>query len=553
MACRGHFGDPCVIAKAVAYGRKSFDDPDGRTSSVDDQRTAAEAYAAINGFDLVAFHGDDGITGATMERPGLQRALAAIVKGGIKILIIEDVDRLGRDQEHLQHMVKIFRVHGVVLHTVAAGPIDELVFSFKGIIGEQQRMRIAYTTRRGLKGKARRGGFIGGRTLGYAREVTGHDADGRPTDKLAIVPAEGEIVRRIFQLYADGNSLKKVCSILNEAGVPSPRARETGRYSAGVWNPTTLSGDPSMGEGILNNETYVGRQIFNRRKWIEVPNENRGFSRRPRLNPESEWIIRDAPGLRIVDQDLWDRVKARQTQQRETRDQRFRLTGRKLAGGREAGHLLSGLVECGKCGRPFIGSGGGRWRCKGVRADVCDNGSITSAMLESRALAGLQEKMLTPDRLERFAAMLEQELKTAWRESHAARSDLEAKLTKTRSGIANFVAQIETDGEVPRSLSRRLLELEREEEAILAELGDTLPEPVIRLPANYAAVYRRAVDDLGGALHGEDAVGLRTKLRTLITRIVVGQGNARGGRTRTMRLEGDLFRMLEFASSRTTR
>ena len=183
---------------------------------------------------------------------------------------------------------------------------------------------------------------------------------------------------------------------------------------------------------------------------------------------------------------------------------------------------------------------------------MCDNGSITSAMLESRALIGLREKMLTPDRMERFAAMIEQELKAAWRDSHVARSDLEAKLSKARSGIANIVAQVETEREVPRSLSGRLLELEREEEAIVAELGEALPEPVVRLPANYAAIYRRAVADLGGALGGEDAGGLRTKVRTLITKIIVGEGNARGGRTRTMRLEGDLFRMLEFADDAVT-
>lgn len=82
------------------------------------------------------------------------------------VVIIEDVDRLSRDQEHLQHMSKIFRVHGVVLHTVAAGVIDHLVLSVKGMIGEQQRMRIAYTTRRGLAGKAKRGGVTGGKTLG---------------------------------------------------------------------------------------------------------------------------------------------------------------------------------------------------------------------------------------------------------------------------------------------------------------------------------------------------------------------------------------------------
>ena len=123
-------------------GCKSFDDPDRRTSSVDDQPQAAKAYAKRNGFRLITFHGDDGIEGATMKRFALTSLLAAIRRGDAKVVIIEDVDRPGRNQEHLQHMMKIFRAHGVVLDTVAAGVIDELVFSFKGIVGEQQRIRI---------------------------------------------------------------------------------------------------------------------------------------------------------------------------------------------------------------------------------------------------------------------------------------------------------------------------------------------------------------------------------------------------------------------------
>ncbi len=86
---------------AVAYDRKSFDDPDERTSSVDDQRLFAEGYGERHGFNIVAFHGDDGVTGATMERPGLQRVLSLISTGRVKVLIIEDVDRLSRDAEHL--------------------------------------------------------------------------------------------------------------------------------------------------------------------------------------------------------------------------------------------------------------------------------------------------------------------------------------------------------------------------------------------------------------------------------------------------------------------
>ena len=83
-------------------------------------------------------------------------------------------------------------------------------------------MRIAYTTRRGLKGKASRGGATGGRVLGYMRVVTGQDAQGRDLDCLAIEEEQAALVRRIFLLYADGRSLKQICNTLNAEGIPSP-------------------------------------------------------------------------------------------------------------------------------------------------------------------------------------------------------------------------------------------------------------------------------------------------------------------------------------------
>ena len=103
---------------AIAYGRKSFDDPENRTSSVADQEMFARDYAKRNDLDVVQFFGDNGITGATMERPALQNALAWLKAGKAKVLIIEDVDRLGRDQEHLAYMRKLFVAYDVTLHTV---------------------------------------------------------------------------------------------------------------------------------------------------------------------------------------------------------------------------------------------------------------------------------------------------------------------------------------------------------------------------------------------------------------------------------------------------
>lgn len=239
-----------------------------------------------------------------MGRPGLQQVLKPITSGKVRNLIIEDVDRLSRDAEHLHYMVKLFRLHRVAVHTVVAGKVDDLVLAFKGIIGEQQRMHIAYTTRRGLRAQAMRGGATGGRVLGYRREFIGEDAQGRKLDRLTVDDEQAELVRRIFRLYADGWSLTRVCKALNADGIPSPRARERGKYNSGAWNPPTLSGSVTLGEGILNNELYIGRRIFNRRTWVEVPNERRGLSRRARLNPEAEWTMCDEPDLRIIDQEL---------------------------------------------------------------------------------------------------------------------------------------------------------------------------------------------------------------------------------------------------------
>jgi hypothetical protein len=64
----------------------------------------------------------------------------------------------------------------------------------------------------------------------------------------------------------------------------------------------------SRGTGILNNELYIGKLVWNRLAYIKNPEAG---NRASRLNSESEWIVKDVPELRIIDQELCDRVKAR--------------------------------------------------------------------------------------------------------------------------------------------------------------------------------------------------------------------------------------------------
>lgn len=121
--------------------------------------------------------------------------------------------------------------------------------------------------------------------------------------------------------------------MLNRQGVPGPSGKG--------WGSSTINGNRQRGTGILNNELYVGKLVWNRLTYVKDPDTGKRVSR---LNPESAWIIKDVTGLRIVDQELWDRVKARQGALRQLPEfhqkQRPRM-------------LLSYLLTCGCCGGGF--------------------------------------------------------------------------------------------------------------------------------------------------------------------------------------------------------
>ncbi len=76
-----------------------------------------------------------------------------------------------------------------------------------------------------------------------------------------------------------------------------------------AWGPSTINGNRQRGTGILNNEMYIGRLIWNRLRYVKDPETGKRISR---PNPEDKWIIQEVPELRIIDQMLWEKVKARQ-------------------------------------------------------------------------------------------------------------------------------------------------------------------------------------------------------------------------------------------------
>ncbi|MEE9587088.1 MAG: recombinase family protein [Hyphomicrobiaceae bacterium] len=95
--------------------------------------------------------------------------------------------------------------------------------------------------------------------------------------------------------------LEQDAQALNKEGILGPRGKS--------WGPSTINGNKARGTGILNNEIYIGRVVWNRLNYQTHPVTEK---RRSRPNSADDLVIVDAPELRIVPQELWDRVKSRQ-------------------------------------------------------------------------------------------------------------------------------------------------------------------------------------------------------------------------------------------------
>src|SRR5690606_17622934 len=103
-----------------------------------------------------------------------------------------------------------------------------------------------------------------------------------------------------------------------------------------TWGPSTIYGNRRRGTGIINNELYVGKVIWNRLRYVKDPSTGKRISR---LNDPSELIVREAPELRILDQAVWDQLKAQQVL----------VDKLPLRSHNRPRYLLTGMMRCGCC------------------------------------------------------------------------------------------------------------------------------------------------------------------------------------------------------------
>lgn len=290
-----------MCKRVVIYARYSTDQQN--PASIETQLDLGTSFVLERGWTLCETFVDGGVSGASFEtRPGLEAALKGAREGAFDVLLCLTLDRLSRDLEHSAKVLKLLHFHEIELWTVhGSSQVSSMELGLRAVLNSEMLEQVRYRTREGMKTVAKKGRVPGGICYGYSiKRVLG--ADGEPIRGLRDINAdEAGVIVWIYEQYAKGFSPDAIAEKLNKKGVVGPRGL--------AWRGTAIRGHRRRGTGILNNELYIGRLVFNRLVYRKNPVSERRVSR---LNPPEQHIVQEIPALRIVPDTLWKRVKRRQ-------------------------------------------------------------------------------------------------------------------------------------------------------------------------------------------------------------------------------------------------
>jgi len=273
---------------------------------------------------------DDGYSGATLKRPGLERLRDRVAMRELDGILITAPDRLARNYVHQVLLLEEITATGCQIHfldrPMSQDPHDQLLLQIRGAVAEYERSLIAERMRRGRLRKLQAGVLLPWIRVPYGYRV---DPD-RPRDPAGVRQDEAEaaVVAEMFAWYADeGRSLYGLANKLHQDAVRPPRSRIR-------WSVPGL-------RGILTNPVYTGEVFAGR---IQEACRTGTTATPRRIRPREDWIaVASIPA--IVTQEQFDRVQAKLAQNQQ-------FAGRNNTA---QSYLLRGLVSCGVCGLACFG------------------------------------------------------------------------------------------------------------------------------------------------------------------------------------------------------
>jgi site-specific DNA recombinase len=446
---------------AAIYARKSTEQTGmaDEAKSVARQMDHARAYALAKGWTLDERYvfADDGISGAEFaNRPGFLRLMTALKpRAPFQVLIMSEESRLGREAIETAYALKQLIQAGVRVffyledrERTLNSPIEKAMLALQTMGDEMEREKARLRTTDAMDRKARAGHVTGGRTFGYdnLRISKGHV-------ERTINEAEAAIVLRIYELAAIGHGSRHIAHVLNQQGVPTPRAQR-GRPSG--WDQGTI-------RAVLERSIYRGVIEYKKTKKRDSWGQKKITAR-----PSSDLIRVERSELRIIPlaiTDAVDEIRA-DRRQRYLRANDGRLLGRPTLGR----YLLSGMLRC-PCGANFEAQKtphGIRkfeaYVCAAARRkgpSVCASKiALPIAETDDRVLAVIERDVLHP-------AFIDIVLQTVFTPETIDRSALEAEREDLERQMANLTTAVKAGGDIPaliaeiKSTNSRLADLRR--------------------------------------------------------------------------------------------
>ena len=509
---------------AAIYARVSSE-RQRQEQTIDSQIAGLRELAATRGL-LIAeelVFCDDGVSGASLQRPALERLRDRASEGAFEVLLCHSPDRLARRYVYQVLLLEELARAGVNVQFAREGersdsPEDELLRQFQGMIAEYERAQIAERTRRGKLHRARQGSPS---TLSCAPYGYRYVKKTEHAEALFEVDAvQAEVVREIFRRYTEQQqSLGEIARWLTAQAIPT-------RHGKPVWDRSTVW-------AMVRNPAYRGQAAFGRTRLNGLakktmrPTRMRGerYSKHPSRTdrPPEEWTLIPVPAL--------------------ISDEQFELAQIRLADGKRFSPrntkrptLLQGLLVCGQCGYAVTRTSARRkngrtiyYRCTGTesgypRGKVCDTRQIRAEELDELVWSQVTQLIRQPELLHKE---LERRLQLAQNNDPGAQraEALEQQLTHTRTARERLIEAYQEQLITLEDLRERMPALHKREQTTTTQLD------ALNADLRDSAAYLRLAETLEGFLGRLDdrleqlTTTERQQLTRLIVREVVVHGN----------------------------
>jgi site-specific DNA recombinase len=358
-------GPERAVLWAILYARVSTDEQARSGYSLAQQLEALREYAAREGYEVLEEIVDPGQSGASLERPGMDRVRDLVAAGGVYVVLAQDRDRIAREPAYHYLLRREFEEHGTKIRALNDRgddtPEGELTDGILDQLAKFERAKTAERSRRGKLRKAREGKIIAIHTPNYGFRYNAA-RDGYEVDEEAM-----PVVRRIFRMVgSEHQTLYAVKRAFERGGIPTPGAARfwhakciRNYISEDVYKPHTRDEIMAMVDagqmsaavaaGLDPNKSY-GIWWFNRRRTRRTQvsemgsNGERTYKKKGRYvqRPKEEWVAVPVPDSGIPRE--WV----------DTARDTLKNNRVPSSAGRRVWELSGGIIKCGECGRNMM-------------------------------------------------------------------------------------------------------------------------------------------------------------------------------------------------------